>query len=399
MRLQSKEPVIGLVVSSFDKGGLEQIVFNLYKGYQRKGIKAYILCQKNDAGSLAENIAEGDFLLFHEDEAQFVHFLQQYHISVLHYHYNTFMMDQIGRLNIRSIYTMHNAYTWMKPREFIRYTKKLRHADRIIPVSNYVQDYFCRRAAPRKFTTQVIYNGIDASDLDERAVHPGATREALGFRDDDFVMVFVASFHPIKAQIGMIGVMERMIQQDQHIKLVLVGNIGDSDYYQRFQDACGASPAKQWIKVLPYFDHRHMGAFLRETADISILPTLQEGCSNAVLEAMYCGVPMILTDVGNAQQAERLTGCLIVPPPYRNIFAMRNRRIIATAQKKHMINQDAWVQAILKMRHDLPAYRQKAMLSPEKKNEICAEHMIDAYTRIARDLVAESVPNDHAAFE
>ena len=35
-----KRPVIGLVVSSFDKGGLEQVVLNLYRGYRAAGYEA-----------------------------------------------------------------------------------------------------------------------------------------------------------------------------------------------------------------------------------------------------------------------------------------------------------------------------------------------------------------------
>ena len=62
------------------------------------------------------------------------------------------------------------------------------------------------------------------------------------------------------------------------------------------------SEAKNNIMKIPYLEHKHVGCFLRKVADVFILPSLQEGCSNAVLEAFYCGIPMILTKVGNAEE-------------------------------------------------------------------------------------------------
>jgi glycosyltransferase involved in cell wall biosynthesis len=58
--------------------------------------------------------------------------------------------------------------------------------------------------------------------------------------------------------------------------------------------------------------------YIRErlaNSDLFILPSHEEGCSNALLEAMACGVPVIATDIGGNKDAiiHGNTG-LLVPP-------------------------------------------------------------------------------------
>jgi glycosyltransferase involved in cell wall biosynthesis len=50
-------------------------------------------------------------------------------------------------------------------------------------------------------------------------------------------------------------------------------------------------------------------------ADLFVLSSLSEGISNAVLEAMSCGLPVVVTDVGGMAEAIRtgVEGCLVPP--------------------------------------------------------------------------------------
>jgi hypothetical protein len=44
-RPKNSKMSVALVVNSFDKGGLEQVVLNLYLGYKKQGWNVYILSQ------------------------------------------------------------------------------------------------------------------------------------------------------------------------------------------------------------------------------------------------------------------------------------------------------------------------------------------------------------------
>lgn len=55
-------PSIGLVLKGFDKGGLEQVVYNLYVGYRKQGWKAYIFVETDNVGYFAERLESPDHL-------------------------------------------------------------------------------------------------------------------------------------------------------------------------------------------------------------------------------------------------------------------------------------------------------------------------------------------------
>ena len=180
--------------------------------------------------------------------------------------------------------------------------------------------------------------------------------------------------------------MEKLIKKNPNIKLLLVGNIGSQEYYDHFKSLLDKSPAKDHVIHVDYFDHRYMGEFLRRCADIFILPTMQEGCSNAVLEAIYCDKPMIITDVGNAQQAKTEASCIVVPTPYPDIVTLKPQELNEMAMRKDMPNQAAVVDAILEMVADLPAYCEKAKLTPEQKQQFSEQQMVNAYVDVLREL-------------
>lgn len=373
-----KRPV-GLVVTTFDKGGLEQIVLNIYKGFKKAGHPTYLLCQKDILGPMAKEIDHGDLVVFNDSEQQFRAAVSLYNITTLHYHYNTFCMPQMRELGIRVLYTMHNVYVWKSDEEITEYAHILKHANTVIPVSNFVKEYFQSRTGAICNNLHTILNGSDFTELALRELPETLTRKALGLADTDVAFAFVASFYPAKGQIGMIGVMEQLIQHTPNIKLLLVGNIGSPDYYNRFEATLKNSPAKNNILWIPYVEHRYMGEFLRSTADAFILPTLQEGCSNAVLEAIYCDKPMIITRVGNANEVKDLPACRIVNPPYPDITQLSNEELVNASMQKDMSNQAEIADAMREMACNIETYKKKAVMATEKKVIFNSDSMVGAY--------------------
>jgi len=308
---------IALVVNSFDKGGLEQVVLNLYLGYRQKGLDACILSQSRHVGAMAKKLRDPeDIFIFDGNEDAFFRYCEERNINTLHYHYNTFKMSEAKKKGFKTLYTMHNVYVWMSAPEIRAYSEKLADARKIVPVSSFVERYYLARTGADRGNIHTIPNGIDFGELDGEYDDFSVSRESLGFSDKDIVLAEIASFHPAKHQVGMIGVMEKLYEDRPEIKLLLVGNEGDKGYYNYFEKILANSPAKENITVIPYFDHKYMGQFLRHDVDIFTLPTLYEGCSNAVLEAAYCAKPMVLTDVGNAADFKDTGSCEVVRAAY-----------------------------------------------------------------------------------
>jgi Glycosyltransferase len=375
---------IALVVTNFDKGGLEQVVFNLYLGYKNKGVPTYIL---------AENVREGDyfvslikdiddFYVFNADQEQFWGFCYKHHITHLHYHYNIFQIDKAAMYGVKTIYTIHNTYNWFNDDTIQYYGRKLMHSNKIIAVSTLVRNYFIERSDVPSYWVEVIQNGIDVEELEKNYNEFTMTRKNLNLDENHITYGFIASFLPAKHQIGMIGVMERVIKQNPNIKLLLVGNIGEQQYFNTFNEMLSESSAKPNITLVPYFEHKYMGQFLRETVDVFILSTLQEGCSNAVLEAICCGKPLIVTDVGNAQDIQNCSETTIVDTAYPDILTLSLEERDAISYQKINTNTQALANAMLNVSQNLAQYKQSAEKYKSSISSFGYEEMVDRYLEV-----------------
>lgn len=382
-----KDPAIGLVVTTFDKGGLEQVVLNLYQGYRKAGYEVYLLCQENVLGLLAEQIEPGRLLVFENSLKRFLKMICRNNIKVLHYHYNVFGCREARERGIRTIYTMHNLYTWKSDSELQEYSSLLDGMDRVAAVSGLVRDYYLARTNARRDNLQVIGNGVDFGELSEHKLPRELERGALGLADADVVIAFVASFYPVKYQIGMIGVMEELKKEYPQARLLYIGN-SENEYYQEFLKVYEKSPARDVMRIVPYFEHKYMGEFLRRVVDIFTLPTLQEGCSNAVLEAIYCEKPMVLTNVGNASDIAFLKSCLIVRTAYDDPVKTDNAEMLRISLQKNSANGKELTEAFAEMIDNLETYRQAARLSAEEKASWSTESMVQGYLALVEELAA-----------
>lgn len=379
-----EKQAVGLVVGSFDKGGLEQAVFNLYEGYRSGGHDAYILCQNNLVGHFAGKLASTEHLyVFNDDAEQFFAFCREKNIRWLHYHYNTFMIREARSKGLRTIYSLQNVYTWLSDSEICARAELINSAHAVVAGSTFSKDYFCARTGTPREKVSVIPIGVDTVDLDSQTMNPNLTRDSLGIWTGDITLGFIASFHQVKHQMNMIGAMEQIVRKNPKIKLLFVANVGHPEYYKAVCEACEQSPAKHNIIFVPFIDHKELGEFMRQTVDIFILPTIQEGCSNAVIDALYVGKPMLLTDVGNAGDLRHLESVTVVSRPYDNLLAFRQSDIDSLCMKKNCINTSEIVDGILAIAEHLPAQKQAAENAAQEYHYKCdKQYMADRYLDI-----------------
>ncbi len=383
---EGEKVAIGLVVTTFDKGGLEQVVLNLYFGYKKMGFRTYLLCQEDILGVMAKQVETNELLVFNNDISVFLKCLYDKNITILHYHYNVFGCAEAKKRGVHLIYTMHNVYTWKSDLEIKEYSKLLNKMDKIVPVSNLVKNYYLARTGASGNNIQVIYNGIDFKELSSDNLPEELQRNSLGLSINDIVIGFVASFYPVKYQVGMIGVMEQLVKENSNIKLLFIGN-SENDYYKIFLKEYEKSSAKQNMQVVPYFEHKYMGAFLRNVVDIFTLPTLQEGCSNAVLEAIYCDKPMVLTNVGNAMDVCYLKSCEVVQTAYDDIVKTSNEQMIQISACKDSMNKEQLVEAFIKVIEKLEEYKREAHLDIKEKQQYEITYMIQQYVEIVESFI------------
>jgi UDP-glucose:(heptosyl)LPS alpha-1,3-glucosyltransferase len=158
----------------------------------------------------------------------------------------------------------------------------------VICISKMVQREIHARFGLPLARLPVIYNAIDGA-----VFHPGLrahrddVRARLGIAADAFVFLLVGSGFERK---GVGRAIEALASLPQQAHLVVVGRDRNAPRFERLAGRLGVDARVRFAG--PQLDPKpYYGA-----ADAFVLPTLYDALSNAVLEALACGLPVITSD-------------------------------------------------------------------------------------------------------
>jgi glycosyltransferase involved in cell wall biosynthesis len=152
----------------------------------------------------------------------------------------------------------------------------------------------------------VIHNGVDPAR--DSGVDPAAARQSLELGDRPTAIV-IANFLPYKDHAGLVGAWAAVCREVANACVLLVG---DGPERVPVKDKVRALGLSQNVRFL---GTRRDVPELLAAADLLIHPSLEEGFSNAILEAMAAGRPVVATDVGGNREAvsHGRTGWLVPP--------------------------------------------------------------------------------------
>lgn len=128
--------------------------------------------------------------------------------------------------------------------------------------------------APR---TCVLPNAIDPSEF--YFIPQNEARKAVGFEANEKIAVFVGAFCHRKGVLRVVEAVEKI----DGVKLILIGS-GDQN------------PESDRILFSGKVPHGDIVKYLN-AADVFVLPTLAEGCCNAIVEALACGLPVVSSNL------------------------------------------------------------------------------------------------------
>jgi glycosyltransferase involved in cell wall biosynthesis len=208
--------------------------------------------------------------------------------------------------------------------------------------------------------------GILPNSVDPRRYLPAGcrseVRRRLGLPHDRTVILSVGNLKPVKGHEVLLGAMRRCHGEAAGITLVLVGG----DYLD--------GTLQQWAgRHLPHHDVRFVGEQADtvpwyQAADMFVLPSRWEGMSNALLEAMSCGLPVIATAVGgNLDLVDHGHTGLLVTPDSPEELAQAIRRLMTNEAESAAL-----------------AAAGRALVENHFTAPIAAQRYAQRYTRLAR---------------
>ncbi len=141
----------------------------------------------------------------------------------------------------------------------------------------YVSRQICHDAIKMGVSTQIPaliapngYNKNEFYKLDREEC-----RKSLNFNKDDFIISFVGAFGDRKGVFRVINA----VKDIPDTRMILIGR-GEKIEVNNQIVFCGSLPHDAICKYLC-------------ASDVFVLPTKAEGCCNAIIEAMGCGLPII----------------------------------------------------------------------------------------------------------
>lgn len=153
----------------------------------------------------------------------------------------------------------------------------------------------------------IVYNGIDDNNLQSQASHAATVRKDLGIPENATVVGTIIRMTEEKRPLLWIEVAAALYKRHPDWHFVIVG-----DGPMRCEVELHASNLGLNNLHLPG-KRSDVGAFY-EIMDLMMLTSRVEGVSNSIVEAQFCGTPVVAPNVGGLSEAmEDITSGLLLP--------------------------------------------------------------------------------------
>lgn len=195
------------------------------------------------------------------------------------------------------------AFTWVM-RSLIR-----RYATHVIGVSRDALDSVFPPSWQSGRDCRVIYYGHPLSRFQE-AVDADGVRAEFGWPTDSRIIVHVGRFSPQKNHRVVLEAARLVYEQDQRVRLLLVGGGRLRDVVDRLIDESGVR------EICAATGGRTDIPRLLLASDVFFLPSLWEGLPGAAMEALAAGLPVVASDIRPILEiAEFFPDSILTAPP------------------------------------------------------------------------------------
>ena len=225
---------------------------------------------------------------------RFKRLVKKEHVDLIHAHefdanvQGTFAAALSG---VPLVATVHGKnYFWEKLRRRLAYQWVTRNAT-MVAVSENLKQFIVEKVGVDSGQVKVVYNGVDAlpqcgtADIDQ-------CRKELDLPTGDRIVGVVGNLYPVKGHQYLISAIPTVLEKCPNTTFVFAG---------RGQLEAELKEQVQQLDIdgkVRFLGLRQDISRILAMLDVFVLPSLSEGLSMAILEAMVAGRPVIATNVG-----------------------------------------------------------------------------------------------------
>jgi glycosyltransferase involved in cell wall biosynthesis len=288
------------IINSLEAGGAEKLVVDMAIAYHKKGMEVTVLILNGKSTPLYKQLESNSEVQLH-----YIAMCQNiYHpinilkikpwlskFDVVHVHlfpssYWVAIANLISFKKNNIIFTEHNSTNRRRSKPLFKYIDKIiyKQFKRIVTISEAVDSGLKSHLGKRFKNIVKIHNGIHLDTIENAFPY---TKEALGCKQEQQLILQVASFTPQKDQITLI---KAISQLPQEYVLLLVG---DGPLIHNCKTLVKQLNLEQRVQFLGV---RNDVPSLLKSVDVVVLASHFEGLSLSCIEGMASGKPFVASN-------------------------------------------------------------------------------------------------------
>lgn len=203
--------------------------------------------------------------------------------------------------------------------------------DEVFTVSDELRSYHSRQSWSSRERISVIHNGVNTDQFCPHPERAGLVRSELGIPSGRVVIGTVGRIVPIKDHKTLLEAARILVRAGQDIHVLIVGS---GPELPKLQLQAATSP--ELAGRIMFLGASDRVPDLLNSMDLFVLPSISEGMSNTILEAMATGLPLIVTRAGGNPELveDARVGRLFTPRDVQALAGILSHLVIDPALRR-----------------------------------------------------------------
>lgn len=290
------------IVTHMNRGGLETMIMNYYRKIDRNIIQFDFLVHRQERGDYDDEIEKMGGIIYRLPALNPLSFTYRKRLKQFYREHNEYSIVH-SHLDCMSSLPLKYAKKYLVPiriahshnisqEKNAKYVLKIFYKHMIPLYANY---YFaCSDEAGKwMFGTKdfiLMRNAIDSTVFDFNSDVRNEVRREFGISDDELVIGHIGRFNHQKNHKFLFDVFKELIQIDDNARLLLVGNINESNDAYEQCNKLGILSRTIFTGVRGDINRIIQGM------DFFVFPSLFEGLPVTLVEVQSSGLPCVISD-------------------------------------------------------------------------------------------------------